>query len=79
MTTPVDETKLEPEVEPDEPEDGYNELPKVKINIKNSSCAWRHEDLNLVAFDHLKHRYTLQNLIDTLANKALKESWNQTF
>ena len=34
MTTPVDEAKLEPEVEPDEPEDGYNEPPKLKINIK---------------------------------------------
>ena len=32
MTTPVDEAKLEPEVEPDEPEDGYNE--PLKINIK---------------------------------------------
>ncbi len=34
MTTPVDETKLEPGVEPNKPEDGYNVLPKVKINIK---------------------------------------------
>ena len=34
MTTLVDEAKLEPEVEPDEPEDGYNEPPKLKINIK---------------------------------------------
>ena len=34
MTTPVYEAKLEPEVEPDEPEDGYNEPPKLKINIK---------------------------------------------
>ena len=34
MTTPVDEAKLEREVEPDEPEDDYNEPPKLKINIK---------------------------------------------
>ena len=34
MTTPVDEAKLEREVEPDEPEDVYNEPPKLKINIK---------------------------------------------
>ena len=34
MTTPVDEAKLEPEVEPDEPEVGYNVPPKLKINIK---------------------------------------------
>jgi hypothetical protein len=34
MTTPVDEAKLGPEVEPYEPEDGYDEPPKLKINIK---------------------------------------------
>ena len=33
MTTPVDEAKLERKVEPDEPEDGYNKPPKLKINI----------------------------------------------
>ena len=38
MTTPVYEAKLEPEVEPDEPEDGYNEPPKTKNKHQKASC-----------------------------------------